>query len=212
MNGERAIDLPRQDSEAQVLLPSSGYTVTSRVESVEGDVLVLLPVLGESAGRSVVTSGGLVEVQWQRPEDQRAAPAEVVSVEDAGEPRWRLRITGPARVVQRREAVRGRVVLPVELRVEDTAVKGETADLSETGARISVRELGRELEPGSGVQLSIALEDSALSTRAEVIRAHTQGKRSTLSLRFLDVEEKEQDRIRRRVFQALREERARSID
>jgi c-di-GMP-binding flagellar brake protein YcgR len=32
-----------------------------------------------------------------------------------------------------------------------------------------------------------------------------------LSIRFDDIQEKDQDRVRRRVFQALREERARSV-
>jgi c-di-GMP-binding flagellar brake protein YcgR len=36
-----------------------------------------------------------------------------------------------------------------------------------------------------------------------------RGARWMLSLSFLRIEEKDQDRIRRRVFQALREERAR---
>jgi c-di-GMP-binding flagellar brake protein YcgR len=33
-----------------------------------------------------------------------------------------------------------------------------------------------------------------------------------MSIRFVSIQEKDQDRIRRRVFQALREERARSVD
>jgi hypothetical protein len=33
-----------------------------------------------------------------------------------------------------------------------------------------------------------------------------------MSIRFVGIPEKEQDRVRRRVFQALREERARSVD
>ncbi len=33
-----------------------------------------------------------------------------------------------------------------------------------------------------------------------------------MSIRFLEIQEKDQDRVRRRVFQALREERAKKAD
>jgi c-di-GMP-binding flagellar brake protein YcgR len=45
-----------------------------------------------------------------------------------------------------------------------------------------------------------------------VIRVSARGARWYLSTRFLTIEERDQDRIRRRVFQALREERARLAD
>ena len=56
------------------------------------------------------------------------------------------------------------------------------------------------------------LEDGPVGARAEVVRQQTVNARWALSLRFLDLPEKEQDRVRRRVFQAMREERARHSD
>lgn len=53
------------------------------------------------------------------------------------------------------------------------------------------------------------LGDGAVSARAEVVWHQARGARWWISLRFLDLPEKEQDRVRRRVFQAMREERAR---
>jgi c-di-GMP-binding flagellar brake protein YcgR len=45
-----------------------------------------------------------------------------------------------------------------------------------------------------------------------VIRQQSRGARWLMSLRFLNLEERDGDRLRRRVFQALREERARQAD
>jgi hypothetical protein len=209
---EPGIDHPAVDAEAQVSLPGRGITVSSRVESVDGDVLSLRPSVGEFVEQAVVTQGSLVEVQWQRPEDQRAAPAEVVAVESGAVLRWRLRMTGPAEVTQRRKAVRGRVVVPVEVGIGSLELKGESSDLSEDGIKIGMDGFGVQPEPGDSVDLRIDLEGGVVVTKAEVIRVSARGARWFLSTRFLGIEEKDQDRIRRRVFQALREERARLAD
>jgi hypothetical protein len=209
---EPGIDHPEVDGEAQVSLPGRGITVSSRVESVDGDVLSLRPSVGEFVEQSVVGQGTLVEIQWQRPEDQRAAPAEVVAVESGAVLRWRVRLTGPAEVTQRRKAVRGRVIVPVEVGMGNLELKGESSDLSEDGAKISMDGFGIQPEPGDSVDLRIDLEGGVVVTKAEVIRVSARGARWFLSTRYLDIEEKDQDRIRRRVFQALREERARLAD
>jgi hypothetical protein len=209
---EPGIDHPVVDGEAQVSLPGRGITVSSRVESVDGDLLALRPSASQFVDQSVVAAGALVEVQWQRPEDQRSAPAEVVAVEQGAALRWRLRITGPAEVTQRRKAVRGRVVVPVEVGYGSLELKGESGDLSEDGARISLDGFGVQPEPGDSVDLRIELDGPAILAKAEVIRVVARGARWSLSTRFLNLEEKDQDRIRRRVFQALREERARLAD
>jgi hypothetical protein len=209
---EPGIDHPEVDGEAQVSLPGRGITVSSRVESVDGDVLALRPSVGEFVDQSVVGQGTVVEVQWQRPDDQRVAPAEVVVVEAGAVLRWRLRMTGPAEVTQRRKAVRGRVVVPVEVGVGNMELKGESGDLSEDGARIMLDGFGMQPEPGDSVDLRIDLEDGTVVATAEVIRVAARGARWSLSTRFVDIKEKDQDRVRRRVFQALREERARLAD
>jgi hypothetical protein len=209
---EPGIDHPEVDGEAQVSLPGRGITVSSRVESLDGDVLSVRPSVGEFVDHNVVTQGSLVEVQWQRPEDQRAAPAEVVAVESGAVLRWRLRITGPAEVTQRRKAVRGRVVVPVEVGMGSLELKGESSDLSEDGAKISMDGFGIQPEPGDSVDLRIELEGGVVVVKGEVIRVSARGARWFLSTRFLTIEERDQDRIRRRVFQALREERARLAD
>ena len=63
-----------------------------------------------------------------------------------------------------------------------------------------------------GLILHLALEDGAIKTKAEVVRTQARGARWVMSIRFLNIQEKDQDRVRRRVFQALREERASKAD
>ena len=62
------------------------------------------------------------------------------------------------------------------------------------------------------VDLKVALEDGPFVMKAEVVRTQARGARWVMSIRFLNLQEKDQDRARRRVFQALREERARAAD
>ena len=45
-----------------------------------------------------------------------------------------------------------------------------------------------------------------------MVRTQARGARWVMSIRFTDIQEKDQDRVRRRVFQALREERAKRAD
>ena len=212
MSSEPGIDHPEVDGEAQISLTGRGITVSSRVEAVEGDVFVVRPSVSDYVDGAVVTVGNAVEVLWQRPEDQRAAPAEVTAVESGAVLRWRLRATGPAEVTQRRKAVRARVVVPVEVGLGNMELKGETGDVSEDGARLNVEGFGILPEPGDGVDLRFEFDDGIMAVRGEVIRVAARGPQWFMSMRFLNLEEKDQDRIRRRVFQALREERARLAD
>src|SRR5215218_2810584 len=155
---EPGIDHPVVDGEAQVSLPGRGITISARVESLDGDVLALRPSVSDFVDQAVVAQGSLVEVQWQRPEDQRAAPAEVVAVDQGAALRWRLRITGPAEVTQRRKAVRGRAAIPVELGLGNLELKGETSDLSEDGVRIAMDGFGVLPEAGTTVDLRIEID------------------------------------------------------
>ena len=119
-----------------------------------------------------------------------------------------MRVTGPAEASQRRKAVRGRVVVPVEAEYGSIDLKGETIDLSEAGLRAEFEGFGAPPEAGAKLDLVIQLEDGGIKTKAEVVRTQARGARWVMSIRFVNIQEKDQDRVRRRVFQALREERA----
>ena len=207
------VDHPEEQTEATVELTGRNVSVSTRVEFAGEGVLAVRPSVSDFVDQVVVQVGDRVDVFWQASDSIRSLPAEVLSVDHHGAViRWRLQIRGPAEQTQRRKAVRGRVVVPIEIGYSAYDLVGDTVDLSETGARAAVDGLGMEPDPGSSVDLLVKLEDGEIKTRGEVVRVQSRGAKWILSIRFLNLSEKDGDRIRRRVFQALREERAREAD
>jgi c-di-GMP-binding flagellar brake protein YcgR len=212
MTSVPGVDHPEEQTEVEVTLAGRGISVSARVEVVGADALSVRPSVGEYVDQVVVKPGDEVEVYWKGQDSQRTVPAEVTDVEQGAVIRWRLRITGPAEDSQRRKAVRGRVSVPVEVEYGSIELRGSTVDLSEAGLRGEFDGFGAPPEGGVGLQLQLALEDGLVRTRAEVVRTQARGARWVMSIRFVNIQEKDQDRMRRRVFQALREERARKAD
>lgn len=212
MTSVPGVDHPEEQGEADVSLTGRGISVNSRVELVSGDVITVRPSVGEYFDQLVVAVGNQVELYWKGPDNQRTMPAEVLTVDSGAVIRWRLKATGPAEESQRRKAVRARVVLPVEAGVGSVELKGETVDISEAGIRAAFDGQGFPPDPGTTMDLVVALEDGPLKTKAEVVRQQARGARWLMSIRFIGMQERDGDRMRRRVFQALREERARSTD
>jgi hypothetical protein len=212
MTSVPGLDHPEEQGEASITLVGRGVTVSSRVELVASGVISVRPSVGEFHEGNVAQVGDHVEVFWKGPEDTRILPAQVLSVEQGAVVRWRLQITGEAEVTQRRTAVRGRVKVPVEAGVASVELKGETIDLSENGLRANFEGFGMPPEAGQSLDLVISLEDGDVRTKAEVVRFQGRGAAWLMSIRFVKLEERDQDRVRRRVFQALREERARLND
>src|SRR5829696_5902103 len=176
------VDHPEEQTEAEITLSGRGISVTARVEVVQNDFVSVRPSVGEFVDQVVVQVGDAVEIFWKTEDAQRAMPAEVTDVEQGAVIRWRMRATGPAEASQRRKAVHGRVKVPV---------------VAEAGAKLD---------------LDFQLEDGGIRTRAEVVRTQARGAEWVMSIRFVNIQEKDQDRVRRRVFQALREERASKAD
>jgi c-di-GMP-binding flagellar brake protein YcgR len=212
MTSVPGVDHPEEQTEAEVTLIGRGVSVSSRVEVVHDGFIAVRPSVGEFVEQVVVRVGDAVEVFWKGEDTQRALPAEVTEVEQGAVIRWRMRITGPAETSQRRKAVRGRVTVQVEAAYGAIELKGETMDLSEAGLRAEFEGMGAPPEAGAKLALVVHLEDGVVKTRAEVVRTQARGARWVMSIRFVDIQEKDQDRVRRRVFQALREERANKAD
>jgi c-di-GMP-binding flagellar brake protein YcgR len=212
MTSVPGVDYPEEQTEAEITLIGRGISVSSRVEVVHEDFITVRPSVGEFVDQVVVRVGDAVEVFWKTDDAQRARPAEVTEVEQDAVVRWRMQATGPAEASQRRKAVRGRVNVPVVAGFGAVELKGETVDLSEAGLRAEFEGFGAPPEAGARLDLSIALEDGPLTTNAEVVRTQARGARWVMSIRFVNIHEKDEDRARRRVFQALREERAKKAD
>jgi c-di-GMP-binding flagellar brake protein YcgR len=104
------------------------------------------------------------------------------------------------------------VTVPVTAGYGSIDLVGETVDLSEAGLRAEFEGMGAPPESGAKVDLVISLEDGTIKTKAEVVRTVARGARWVISIRFANIQEKDQDHVRRRVFQALREERAKKAD
>lgn len=203
---------PDVDIEAQVTALGTGLVVTARVEDADRTTLVIRPSVSEYVDQTVVAVGEQVTVLWLNGDSARALPAVVATVERGAAPRWHLTVAGPTETVQRRQAVRARIALALTVGFNGIDLDGDMVDLSEGGVRAIVDPFGVTPAPGCTVDLVVQLEDGPVSARAEVVRQQTVAGRWALSLRFVDLPEKEQDRLRRRVFQAMREERARHAD
>ena len=212
MTSVPGLDFPVEQSEAEITLTGRGISVTGRVEAAHADGISVRPSVGEFVDQVVVEVGNAVEVFWKHEDGQRALPAEVTDVVQGAVVRWRMRPTGPAEHSQRRKAVRGRVVVPVEVEYGAVELRGESLDLSEAGIRAQFQGFGAPPEAGARMDLLINMEDGPIRTKAEVVRTQARGARWVMSIRFVNIQEKDQDRVRRRVFQALREERASKAD
>jgi c-di-GMP-binding flagellar brake protein YcgR len=200
---------PEADAEAEVTPRDHRVAVSTRVEHAGTGSLVVRPSVGDFSEQDVVRVGDHVQVFWRDAASGWALPAQVSAVERGAVPRWHLAVLGPAEQSQRREAVRARLAVPVTAVLGHVDLEGEVVDLSEGGVRAVLDAVGHPPEPGTVVPLTVHLEDGEVTTRAELVWHQTRGTRWWVSLRFLDLSEREQDRVRRRVFQAMREERAR---
>lgn len=203
------VDHPPVDSAADVTSLRRGLSVNARVATADPHAILVRPSVGDYVGQEIVAVGEEVEVFWQGPDGGRVLTATVSHVDYGAAPRWHLAVTGPAEARQRRTAVRCSLSLPVTLTIHGVELEGSSLDLSEAGARVMVEGYGVPPEPGQALGLTVQLGDEALWCRAEAVRLETRGNSWVMSLRFLGSEERDQDRLRRRVFQELREERAR---
>lgn len=205
---ETTMTRPEQSSKADVTLVTRGITVTACVVVSDDIALVVAPNGEGTAWKTQVKPGDPVELFWVGGYEELTLPAKIRQVEEGEEPLWHLAPTGPVARSQRRRAVRAWVELPVVLPWAGATLTGATADLSEAGARVLVDGWGLPPERGVRTQLSITLDDkSIVDLTAEIVRNQVRGAQWILAMRFLDVSEHDEDRLRKRVFQALREHR-----
>jgi hypothetical protein len=203
---------PSEMTETDVTLVTRGITVQARVELSNALALVIRPLAGSYARTVGVKEGDKIELFWRDAFEERMLPAEVSSIDDGSALRWHLTVTGPSERSTRRKAVRADVELPIRMRMNNSEVKGDTVDLSEAGMRALVDGWGLAPEPGTFAEIDIELGSDLVRVHGTVVRQDERAGRWVLSMRFDGVEEKDADRLRRRVFQALREERARAND
>lgn len=212
MTTPTAFQLPEVSTSADLTLVTRGLTVTAAIERADEFALVVRPTAGAHAREVGVRPGDPVELYWRAAYEERTLPAKIIQIEDDESPTWTLQPTGPATRSQRRKAVRAWAQLPVTMSVNSTSISGLTADISEAGLRGLFDGYGLPPEPGTPVQLTITLEKSMIDARGTVVRHQTRGVQWEIAVQFEGMSDKDQDRLRQRVFQALREERSRSVE
>jgi hypothetical protein len=206
---DRYNDRPEETASADVTLISRGVTVTAHVEVSDTYVVVVRPTSGGPGWDSAdVRLGDPIELYWVGGQEERTLAGTVSQVEGGGDPRWHLAVSGQAERSQRRKAVRARVAVPVIIPWAGAQMTGHTVDLSESGMRALMDGWGVPLDPGTRSQASLDLGDALLHLHGEIVWTTIRGAQWLLAMKFDELPEKASDLLRRRVFQALRDERA----
>lgn len=203
------LDRPEETASADVTLIARGLTVTAHVEVSDVSVVVVRPTGGAPGWDSAeIQPGDAVELYWVGGHEERTLTGTVTRIEGGTEPRWHLAVSGQAERSQRRKAVRARVSVPVIIPWAGAQMEGKTVDLSEGGMRALMDGWGVPMDPGTPTQVSLELDDALVHLHGEIVWTSIRGAQWLMAMKFVDVPEKAADTLRRRVFQALRDERA----
>ncbi len=203
------LDRPEETASADVTLISRGLTVTAHVEVSDVSVVVVRPTGGAPGWDSTeIQPGDAVELYWVGGHEERTLTGTATQIESGAEPRWHLAVSGQAERSQRRKAVRARVSVPVIIPWAGAQMEGKTVDLSEGGMRALMDGWGVPMDPGTPTQVSLELDDVLVHLHGEIVWTTIRGAQWLMAMKFVDVPEKAADTLRRRVFQALRDERA----
>jgi c-di-GMP-binding flagellar brake protein YcgR len=194
-----------------VLLDSATEPVVATVSAIVDEVVQIDAPLDHS-GRRVLpmpSEGGLMV--WRGARDMQQAPITVLEAERSPSPAWRVRLAGPGVRCQRRSFVRADVNLPVVLRHGEDLYEITALDLSEGGMRGHSREL-LPLMSGEPVTVEFTMDGSGVAQPARLARVRhgIAGQSVDLGIAFTDMDIRKADRMRRFVFDQLREHRSRS--
>jgi hypothetical protein len=203
---DQNIDRPEESGSADVTLVAHGVTVTASVEVSSTGVVVVRPI--GNVADAQIEPGDTVELYWVGGHEERTLGGTVSSVEGGAEPRWHIAVKGQAERSQRRKAVRARVEVEVLIPWAGGQMTGKTVDLSEGGMRALMDGWGLPPGPGTASQVSLTLDDALLHLQGTIVWTSIRGAQWLLAMQFQEVPEKAADLLRRRVFQALRDERA----
>jgi hypothetical protein len=214
--GRPNVDYPAASTALSVLPLGRDEALTSRVRRETADhLLVSAPRNGAGAAVPLV-EGDLLELSWQADDGLRSVSASPVALTD--DLTWRLRVTGPASCIQRRDAVRAPIGLPVSVSWDGVTLAGSTIDLSEGGLSCVLRSHGDLATgialPRRGRTLVCRLDLYSDELVTEVTLNRRRRREDSLhqwSVHFVDLPEPAADLVRSHVFTALRNARARRL-
>lgn len=210
------VDFPAAAAALSVLPLGWDEALNARVRR-EGESFLYLSAPRNALGEvATFVQRDLLELSWQADDGLRSVPAEAMALTDEG--LWQVRVSGPATRIQRRDAVRAPIGLPVTLAWARTTLVGSTMDLSEGGLLAVFRphgDLGGRVPfPTTTQRLALTLDlysDQLVTGVALVRRRPREDNLHEWSLRFLGLPEPTADLIRSHVFTALRNARARGL-
>jgi hypothetical protein len=206
MDIDENLHRPEESGSADVTLLTRGVTVTAAVDVSSTGLVVVRPATDRPLDE--IQTGDRVELYWVGGHEERTLGGTVSSIDAGPEPRWHIAVSGMAESSQRRKAVRARLGVDVLIPWAGGQMTGTTVDLSEGGMRALMDGWGLPPEPDTQTQLSLAIDDALLHLQGRIVWTSIRGAQWLLAVQFLDVPENAGDRLRRRVFQALRDERA----
>jgi hypothetical protein len=214
--GTPNVDHPATATALSVLPLGRDEALTSRVRRTTEDFVYVSPPRTGSGAVALFVERDMLELSWQADDGLRSVSAAAVDLTD--DLTWRLRITGPATRVQRRDAVRAPIGLSVSVAWDTTELTGSTLDLSEGGMLCVFRpngDLGVHVPfPQRSETLTCRLDLYSDELVAEVALLGRRPRPDSLhewSLRFLGLPDPAADLIRSHVFTALRNARARGL-
>ncbi|MGY5884428.1 PilZ domain-containing protein [Modestobacter lacusdianchii] len=214
--GQPNVDHPVATTALSVMPLGQDEALTARVRR-ETDSFLFISSPRNGVGEAApFVERDMLELSWQSDDGLRSVPAEAVAVADDGT--WKVKLTGQASRIQRRDSVRAPIGLSVTLSWDRTTLVGSTVDLSEGGLLAVFRphgDLGVGVPfPKRGQPLSLRLDlysDELVTEVALVRRRPRQDNLHEWSLRFVALPEPAADLIRSHVFTALRNARARGL-
>jgi len=174
-------------------------------------IVVAQPASADAPSPSALI-GRRAHLVWTDSEGSLALPVELSAVQHSTVPLWHFRALGPPVVDQRRAAVRVPLHVPVQLRGAKRAIAGATLDVSEIGLRCLVEGTVEDLPvTGETVPMTLLLQGDSdpLDVHGEVVMLRQRSDASlTVVLAYVGLEGRAQDRLRARVFEEMRERRA----
>ena len=214
--GTPNIDHPAESTALSVLPLGSDEALTSRVRRVGDTHLFISSPRTPTGDIADFVERDMLELSWQSDDGLRSVPADAVTVASDGT--WRIKLTGPASKLQRRDAVRAPIGLSVSIGWDGVTLTGSTVDLSEGGLLAVFRphgDLGVGVPfPRKSQSLTLRLDlysDELVTEVALVRRRPREDNLHEWSLRFIALPEPAADLIRSHVFTALRNARARGL-
>jgi c-di-GMP-binding flagellar brake protein YcgR len=189
--------------------------IASRVEDTDGSTLVLAAPLdpGDPVPRLLRPApASVVRVRWTHPRGMSELRCEVRRVDLRPTPQWEVRPLEPADHIQRREAVRVFVLLHLELRLDEGTFRATTVDVSEGGVRCVVPAKDH-FAPGERVDMLLHVGGEPIAATAELLRCRQSNGGSTeVTARFLGMDKRDADRVRKFLFAEQVALRARQRD